>query len=128
MQRYDDYWNWGPYRGYDYPYYGGGGGYYPGPYYGGYYGAPYYDYGYMGETTDYALTDEEVRDIVRDTIDSNPYISRSDKNNIEIKVDSGVVTLEGNVRNRRSKPLAYADAFWSSGVVDVESKLKVKER
>lgn len=43
-----------------------------------------------------------------------------------MEVNDGVVTLSGTVRNPRSKPLAYADAFWSSGVVDVNNKIEIK--
>lgn len=127
-------------RPWQYPGYGGYYSNYPaGPMGGGYgYGAYYPDYttnypwGWEYDWYDYnanaVLDDNEIGDLVRDTLDSNPYITRSDKNNIDVKVKDGVVTLSGEVRNRRSKPLAYADAFWSAGVVDIKSEIKVKKR
>lgn len=104
----------------------GGGPYYGYPYY--WWGAPVgwtdldlYDY-----NNNFILDDNEVEDIVRDNIASDPYITLTDQNNINVEVSNGVVTLSGTVRNPRSKPLAYADAFWSSGVTDVVNKLEVK--
>lgn len=122
---------------YGYGYYGGpyyGYGYGAGPYYGpGYgpgYGAPYgvtdytdfYDY-----NSDLVLEDNEIQDLVSDTIAADPYVPQSDVNAINVSVKNGVVHLTGTVRNRRSKPLAYADAFWSRGVVDVTSDIVVRE-
>ncbi len=102
----------------------------PGPYGGGnpfWWGAPYgwtdldlYDY-----NNNFILDDEEIADIVRDNIQANPFISSSDANNIAIDVKDGIVTLSGTVKNPRSKPLSYSDAFWSSGVKDVISNIEV---
>lgn len=82
-----------------------------------------YDY-----NNNWVLDDNEVADIVRDTIYADPYISLTDSNSIKVEVEDGIVTLSGKVRNPRTKPLAYADAFWSSGVTDVVSKIEVKKR
>jgi hypothetical protein len=119
----------GPYYGYGYGPYGGpglgaGAGFGPG------FGAPYgvtdytdfYDY-----NSDLVLEDNEIQDLVSDTIAADPYIPQSDVNAINVSVNNGVVHLSGTVRNRRSKPLAYADAFWSRGVVDVVSDIVVRE-
>lgn len=112
--------------GFGYP--GPSGGYAsgPSPYY--WWGAPMgwsdldlYDY-----NSNFILDDEEIGDIVRDNIQSNPFIPPSDANNITIDVKDGVVTLGGTVRNPRSKPLAYSDGFWSSGVVDLISNIQVQ--
>jgi hypothetical protein len=81
-----------------------------------------YDY-----NRDLILEDNEIKDLVSDTIAADPYIPQSDVNSIRIDVKNGVVYLSGKVRNRRSKPLAYADAFWSRGVVDVVSDIVVEE-
>jgi hypothetical protein len=114
---------------------------------------PYYDYGYadflphqrdrnyfpadyMGQPSwvyeyydvDYEMSDEDIHDEVEFSIQSNPYIPQRDKNNITIEVKDGNVKLSGAVKNRRSKPLAYADAFWTTGVIDVESDIKVEGR
>ncbi len=75
----------------------------------------------------YEWTDEDIADNVINNIDSNPYISRSSKDNIEVGVKDGVVTLSGEVKNRHDQFLAYADAFWSSGVVEVVNELKIRE-
>jgi hypothetical protein len=105
--------------------------------YGGYsnydnywWGAPYgwSDYDLYDYNNNCMLDDNEIEDIVRDNIADDPGISYSDQEKIEVKVDNGVVTLSGEVRNPRSKPLAYSDAYWSSGVMDVNNKITVKQR
>lgn len=123
--------NFGP--GFGGPMYGPG--FTPGN--GGYWGAPGftpYWWGAPAGWTDldlydynnnFILDDEEIADIVRDNIQANPFIPPSDVNSIAIDVKKGVVTLSGKVRNPRSKPLAYADAFWSTGVADVISNVEV---
>ncbi|MCL5091161.1 MAG: BON domain-containing protein [Patescibacteria group bacterium] len=104
-----------------------GPGYYP-PYLGA------YPYGFTDYTDLYdynnnlVLEDNEILDLVSDTIAADPYIPQSDVNNIQLNVKDGVVRLSGTVKNKRSKPLAYADAFWSRGVIDVESDINVEER
>jgi flagellar biosynthesis GTPase FlhF len=72
------------------------------------------------------LDDNEIADIVADNIHLDPFIPLSDERNITIEVRDGVVTLSGAVRNPRVKPLAYADAFWSPGVVDVIDNIQVQ--
>jgi hypothetical protein len=71
------------------------------------------------------LDDNEIADIVADNIHLDPFIPLSDERNINIEVKDAVVTLSGSVRNPRVKPLAYADAFWSPGVVDVIDNIQV---
>jgi hypothetical protein len=71
------------------------------------------------------LDDNEIADIVADNIHLDPFIPLSDERNITVEVSDGVVTLSGTVRNPRVKPLAYADAFWSPGVVDVIDNIQV---
>lgn len=100
----------------------------------GAYGQPWGGYPYPFDYTDFydynrnlILEDDEIKDLVSDTIAADPYIPQSDVSNIRIDVKNGVVHLSGAVRNRRSKPLSYADAFWSRGVVDVESDIQVEE-
>lgn len=105
------------------------------PYYVDYYGpavrpstqgwAPWIDTTYYSAPV--VWTDEEVKLNVEDNIDANPYLTRYAKNNLEVVVNKGIVTLKGTVRNKKDKFLAYADAFWSSGVMDVDSMIKVKE-
>jgi len=92
----------------------------------------YYGYGfpwdYYGYKQDYELNDEEIAEMVRSSIDEDMHIPRSDKERINISVDKGVVTLSGIVQNRRSKPLAYADAFRVRGVTDVNTRIKIMKR
>ncbi len=111
-------------------------------YWGGddYYGAPYRSDYWWGAPTawsdldlydynnNFALDDNEVADIVLDNIAADPGITVSDTNNIKVTVKNGVAKLTGTVRNPRSKPLAYADAFWSSGVTEVQNEIKVQTR
>ncbi len=114
------YWN---YWGGPGPFMGGGFG---GPPWGGY---PYaYDYTDLYDyNRDLILEDDEIKDLVSDTIAADPYIPQSDVSAIRIDVKNGVAHLSGTVHNRRSKPLSYADAFWSRGVVDVDSDVEVQE-
>lgn len=81
-----------------------------------------YDY-----NNNYMLDDNEIADIVSDNIFDDPYITWSDTRNIKVSVDDGVVTLSGSVRNPRSKPAAYNDAYWSTGVIDVINDIQVKQ-
>lgn len=86
------------------------------------------DYDLYDYNNNWVLDDNEIADLVRDNIFADPGISYSDANSIDIKVENGIVTLSGEVRNPRTKPLAYTDAFWSSGVIDVDNRITVKER
>ncbi len=125
------YWNYwggpGPFMGGGYagtPYLGGGCGGTP---WGGGYPYPYDYTDFYDYNRDLILEDDEIKDLVSDVIAADPYIPQSDVSNIKIDVKNGVVRLSGAVRNRRSKPLSYADAFWSRGVVDVEGDIEVQE-
>ncbi len=82
-----------------------------------------YDY-----NRNFILDDNEIADIVRDNIAADPGITLSDENRIQVSVKDGVATLSGEVKNPRTKPLAYGDAYWSSGVVDVVNNITVKPR
>lgn len=82
-----------------------------------------YDY-----NRNFVLDDNEIEDIIRDNISADYGIPLSDENRIEVSVKDGVAKLTGEVNQPRSKPLAYADAYWSSGVVDVDNKITVKSR
>ncbi len=81
------------------------------------------DFSYFDTT---GLTDDEIKNIVVDNIRSDPAIPRSDKESVKVEVSGGIVNLTGVVRERRTKPLAYADAFWSWGVSDVNSDIKIQ--
>lgn len=89
--------------------------------------APYgwSDYDLYDYNNNFILEDNEIHDIVTDNIAADGGIPLSDQNKIEVKVKDGVVTLSGEVKYPRTKPLAYTDAYWSSGVIDVMNNLKV---
>lgn len=104
---------------------------YGGPYWGAtvpyWWGAPYgwtdldlYDY-----NNNFVLDDDEITALVKDNIEADPFIPPFDTNNINVEVKNRVVTLSGTVKTPRSKPLSYADAFWSTGVADVISNIEV---
>lgn len=86
------------------------------------------DYDFYDYNNNWILEDNEIQDIVADNIYEDPGIPLSDFNNIKIEVKDGVANLSGEVWNPRTKPLAYADAFWSPGIIDVNSTIKVKQR
>ncbi|MFZ5376120.1 MAG: BON domain-containing protein [Patescibacteria group bacterium] len=93
-------------------------------------GAPtgWTDYNLYDYNNNFVLDDNEIEDLVYDNIRTDPGITYSDADKISISVKDGVVTLRGEVRNPRTKPLAYADAYWSSGVTDVVNQINVRER
>ena len=92
-------------------------------------------YGYRGccppwidYEVDIVYSDDDIREMVEDNIELDPLIPMRDVNSIKVEVNEGIVTLSGKVRSRRSKINAYTDAFWTSGVVDVDNQVEVKER
>lgn len=110
------------------PYSGYGWGYGTGPYISYWWGAPVgwtdldlYDY-----NNDLILEDNEISDFVKDNIVADPGIPMSDANNIQVKVEDGKAILSGTVRNPRTNPLAYTDAYWTPGVLDVQDDIKVE--
>lgn len=95
---------------YDYPY-----GTYTGRYYYGTYG-PYY-----GRV---ARSDEEVRDEVRNRMVWDSWVD-ADQVNVEVK--GGVVTLTGEVDSLVEKRAAGDDAWDTTGVVDVNNLLRIRQ-
>jgi osmotically-inducible protein OsmY len=81
----------------------------------------YYNY------NDYELSNEEIESIVKNNINSDPFIPKNDKGRLVIKVENGVVELAGIVRCRKTKLLSYIDTFWSDGVKDVINNIKIKQ-
>ncbi|HUV72285.1 MAG TPA: BON domain-containing protein [Clostridia bacterium] len=103
----------------------GGFGMRPGFYGGRTGGLPEFDYyGYSSVTS----TDEDIQADVYNTIMADPHIIRRDKDKIEVSVDSGMVSLGGEVSRRHSKISAYNDAFWRPGVIDVDNQIKLQPR
>ncbi len=71
-------------------------------------------------------TDEEITEMVYDALDSDPLVPYDA--DIEVSVDSGVVTLSGTVPNKRVKHSIGDDAWWVPGVVDVRNDVQVGGR
>jgi len=95
------------------------------------YGMPGYamgpaGYGYapaMTGAVPAAATDEQIRDMVHDSLDADPIIPYDA--DIGVDVHNSVVTLTGTVPNKRIKHAAGDDAWWIPPVVDVENDLEV---
>jgi hypothetical protein len=71
-------------------------------------------------------SDEEIRDFVLRTIESDPEVPADA--NINVSVQSGVVTLTGTVPNKRVKHAVGDDAWWVPPVVDVHNELEITPR
>lgn len=87
----------------------------------------YYGYGsdwYTPTTWD----DDDIRMAVEDNIASDWVVSREDFENIGVEVEDGIVTLSGEVHDRRTKHHAYSAAFWTTGVIDVINNIGVREK
>ncbi|HUW24110.1 MAG TPA: BON domain-containing protein [Patescibacteria group bacterium] len=80
-----------------------------------------YDY-----NNNYVLDDNEIVDLVKDNIVADPGIPMSDAHNIDVHVSGATATLSGAVRNPRTSPLAYTDAYWTPGVRDVANNIEVQ--
>jgi hypothetical protein len=72
----------------------------------------------------YRRTDERIHEDVCERLSAN---GRLDASRLRVRVDDGEVTLEGRVRDRRSKRLAEAIADTVRGVVDVHNRLTLAE-
>jgi hypothetical protein len=70
----------------------------------------------------YRRSDERVHEEVCERLSAN---GRLDAGRMRVRVDDGEVTLEGQVRDRRSKRLAEAIADTVRGVVDVHNRLTI---
>lgn len=73
-------------------------------------------------------TDEDIQADVYESIMIDPNINQRDKDNIEVQVSDGIVTLQGQVKYRQSKFGAYGNAFWRPGVIDVDNQLELQPR
>jgi hypothetical protein len=73
----------------------------------------------------YQRSDERIREELSDRLTDDPWIDASD---IEVRVQSGVVTLTGQVENRDDKRRAEDIAEDISGVRDVSNQLHVERR
>lgn len=86
--------------------------------------------GYMGTYPEYQYTgipsDEEITDMVFDSIDADPVVPY--ESDINVDVTGGIVTLSGTVPNKRIKHAVGDDAWWVPGVIDVNNNLQVSGR
>ncbi len=73
----------------------------------------------------YRRSDERIKDDVNDRLTDDPFLDASE---IEVAVESGVVTLTGTVESRHDKRRAEDLAEMVSGVTDVNNHLRVSQR
>ncbi len=71
-------------------------------------------------------TDDEIEEMVYDSIDSDPMIPYDA--DIDVESDAGTVTLTGTVASKAIKHAAGDDAWWVPGVNDVRNELQVERR
>jgi osmotically-inducible protein OsmY len=71
----------------------------------------------------YKRSDDRIREDANEELTRNPDIDASD---IEVKVESGEVTLTGTVESRQTKRLAEDLAEGCSGVHEVHNQLRIK--
>lgn len=72
--------------------------------------------------TGYTRSDERIREDVCDRLTDDPHV---DASSIQVSVENGVVTLQGQVTERQMKHRAEDCAEHVSGVKDVENRLRV---
>ena len=70
--------------------------------------------------------DEQIREMIFDSIDADPIVPYDSDCNVE--VTGGLVTLTGTVPNKRIKHAIGDDAWWIPGVMDVNNQLEVAGR
>jgi hypothetical protein len=71
----------------------------------------------------YRRPDERIREDVCDRLTTTPLVDASD---IDVRVESGEVTLEGMVSTRNEKRVAEAIAERVRGVYDVHNRIRVR--
>ena len=72
----------------------------------------------------YQRSDERIREDVSERLERHPEVDASD---IEVRVASGEVTLEGTVDDRQQKKMAEEAVESCPGVKDVHNHLKAKQ-
>jgi len=96
-----------------------------GPFMGYGYGPGYYGYG-PGFYTESWPSDDQIRDMIYDSIDADPVVPFDTDVNVE--VTGGVVTLTGTVPSKRIKHAIGDDAWWVPGVWDVNNNIQIAPR
>ena len=71
----------------------------------------------------YRRSDERIHEDVCEALSRDPYL---DASSMDVKVEDGIVTLEGEASSRQMKHRAENCADACSGVKDVENRLKVR--
>ena len=71
----------------------------------------------------YRRSDDRIAEDVCERFTRNPYLDASE---VEVRVEEGEVTLEGEVENRTAKRLAEDIAEAASGVLDVHNRLRIR--
>jgi hypothetical protein len=71
----------------------------------------------------YRRGDERIKEIVCEHLTEDPYI---DASNIEVIVNDGAITLEGQVRDRRSKWYAEDLVESCTGISEIHNRLRVE--
>jgi osmotically-inducible protein OsmY len=64
--------------------------------------------GSRGEELSPYMADDELLDVAREVLASNPHISGDERGALSVRVSSGVVTINGNVRTKQMKDLIRA--------------------
>lgn len=80
----------------------------------------------FGEARYWNYPDYAIRDEIRNNIDNDLSIPRSDRQTIKVSVTGSIVTLSGKVRNRMSKLAAYNDAYYFPPVIDVDNNIQIE--
>jgi hypothetical protein len=70
--------------------------------------------------------DDEIEDLIGDTLDAYPFLSANSE--VEVRCESGQVTLTGTAQHKRVKH-AIGEIAWSvPGVVDVQNNVELAHR
>jgi hypothetical protein len=73
----------------------------------------------------YKRSDDRILEDVNDRLTQHAMI---DASQIEVEVQEGEVTLNGEVQNRRMKRIVEANVDLIPGVIDVHNRLRLKEK
>jgi hypothetical protein len=73
-------------------------------------------------------SDDDITDMVLDSITSDPFVLRSDWEDIEVETIDAIVRISGTVGSKEAKHAIHSDVFWTYGVVDVIDELTVVEK
>ncbi|MBI2864064.1 MAG: BON domain-containing protein [Chloroflexi bacterium] len=90
-------------------------------------GYPGYPQGYFpGYQTMTVPDDEQIREMIYDSIDADPLVPYDC--DVSVEVTGGLVTLTGSLPNKRVKHAIGDDAWWIPGVWDVNNQIEIAGR